>query len=1270
MPPFWTKRKGKQPNKDTKVHLSAEPGCPTVPNESVPDLEPAPNCELDTEPKPLQGRLWNEAYEQLKSNNTELVESYEKILSTQLFRGQNGPSESASLENRIDKAYVERWKQMQMIVEAALEKKKQSIEKKQKIGNGLAAVSITMSQAVRAVPEAAVAWTGMVSNSIQEAKANNEGIVYVVSRMDWYWHLAELLSDGNITKSAPISLRIQMEKHIIDLYQKLLLYQMKSVCRYYRRHGPVIWRDAIKADNWTGQLDDIRNAEATVQKDSGIFNALEIQRRLGELDSASQVLRGEIQDISPTIKHHILSKKEERCLKDLRVTDPRDDKSRIEDTNGGLLQGAYDWAIKHGDFIAWRDEKADHMLWIKGDPGKGKTMLLCGIIDELQRQNINPCYFFCQASDPRLNSATAVLRGLIYLLVDTNRQLLSHIQEKYDQAGATLFQDANSWVVLSQMFTELLKDPSLEGQVFMIDALDECQEDLERLLDLIVNRAIGSRAKWIVSSRNWTGIEEKLGTISQNIRFSLELNEQSVSEAVNHYITHKTAQLKEAKRLDEETELVVRNYLTDNARGTFLWVALVCKELLKIAVRRRHVLKKMAEFPPDLGPLYERMMQQIRASEDSDLCERILRLVSVLYRPITLTELASLLDVENKFDREDLEETVASCGSFLVVRDDFVRFVHQSAQDFLLKDSIFVSGLGSQHYTVFLRSLDILSVTLRRDMYNLRHPGALIEEYTPNQAKDVLRHAKYSCVYWVDHLQAVNGLEREKCMLSLRDNGIVHHFLKEKLLNWLEAFSLMKKMRDAARVVRILKTLLAPLQVYSSALSFSPSSSMIRRMYEETEGSKWIITKPKMQVKWAKRVQSLEESKSLCLSLEFSPDGAQIASANHDREVRIWDMETGVCLHTMKCLEDIKLLAFSPNGKHLATVSYPLIEIWDLSTSRRLFKFDSKAYMYISSLAFSFDGTQFAAGYIDENIGTFIRTWDLGTGIELKTSKLGTDMAVCRRTAFAPDGTHSASASNDMIHVFDTSTGVCVQKIGQLGKLEELKFLATHTRLVTKSSSGDLRIWDSVTGECLWRFSIDWRWISAVSSDGMLAVSGFSELAIASSYFGERCAIRIHDPATGNCLKQFEHTQESRIESMVFFPDGKRLVSIGRKTIEVWNVSSGMSLQSIDLRGSDLPVAVVFSPDGTQLGLTLASGAVLIFDVQTGACLQDVDNFFEPLIHEGMWIMRGKERVLWLPLEYRPSIVEVYDGFVTCLTDHGGFSYFQFAIDELDKVLA
>ncbi|KAM3066469.1 Vegetative incompatibility protein HET-E-1 [Clarireedia jacksonii] len=58
------------------------------------------------------------------------------------------------------------------------------------------------------------------------------------------------------------------------------------------------------------------------------------------------------------------------------------------------------------------------LLWIKGDPGKGKTMLLCGIINELKRskaKSVLLSYFFCQASDSRINYATAVLRAVSHL---------------------------------------------------------------------------------------------------------------------------------------------------------------------------------------------------------------------------------------------------------------------------------------------------------------------------------------------------------------------------------------------------------------------------------------------------------------------------------------------------------------------------------------------------------------------------------------------------------------------------------------------------------------------------------------------------------------------------------------------------------------------------------------------------------------------------------------------------------------------------------------
>ncbi|KAG9227961.1 hypothetical protein BJ875DRAFT_501101 [Amylocarpus encephaloides] len=68
------------------------------------------------------------------------------------------------------------------------------------------------------------------------------------------------------------------------------------------------------------------------------------------------------------------------CLADLRLPIPHDDKKRIEDTNGGLLAGSYRWILENPEFQQWRHDTQSRLLWIKGDPGKGKTMLLCGIL--------------------------------------------------------------------------------------------------------------------------------------------------------------------------------------------------------------------------------------------------------------------------------------------------------------------------------------------------------------------------------------------------------------------------------------------------------------------------------------------------------------------------------------------------------------------------------------------------------------------------------------------------------------------------------------------------------------------------------------------------------------------------------------------------------------------------------------------------------------------------------------------------------------------------
>jgi NACHT domain len=160
-------------------------------------------------------------------------------------------------------------------------------------------------------------------------------------------------------------------------------------------------------------------------------------------------------------------------------------------------------------------------------------MLLCGIIDELKKSTVESgllSFFFCQGTDLRINDATAVLRGLIYLLINQQPSLIPCLREKYDHADKALFEDANAWVALSEIFTTVLQDPSLKNAYLIIDALDECQTDLPQLLDFIAQKSSAfPHVKWIISSRNWPNIEERLEAAGQKVRLSLELNAEFVS---------------------------------------------------------------------------------------------------------------------------------------------------------------------------------------------------------------------------------------------------------------------------------------------------------------------------------------------------------------------------------------------------------------------------------------------------------------------------------------------------------------------------------------------------------------------------------------------------------------------------------------------------------------------------------------------------------------------------------------------------------------------
>lgn len=207
-----------------------------------------------------------------------------------------------------------------------------------------------------------------------------------------------------------------------------------------------------------------------------------------------------------------------------------------------------------------------------------------------------------------------------------------------------------------------------------------------------------------------------------------------------------------------------------------------------------------------VSELYDHMMTTIEKKQmpDPEHCKNVLLAVYLARRPLFVPELTGAAGLPLNIDPISVVE---KCGFLHITKNGEVHLMRLSLKGYLDKNfasKLQPAGIAQGHAAIGRLSIDAMSLLLRRNIYSLDFGFKPSDMKPPHP--DPLASIRYSCEFWADHLCFINS-ENPECSRGLAVNGEVSKFLREHLLHWLEALSLMGKLSDGVTSIR--KLLLA-----------------------------------------------------------------------------------------------------------------------------------------------------------------------------------------------------------------------------------------------------------------------------------------------------------------------------------------------------------------------------------------------------------------------------------------------------------------------------